>query len=185
MASFRRLSVYRNDAVPQLGKLRPAGPAREVRWVGPSVYLFRARDGFGKFRSIGNSPLGCDAAGLPGRRGRGPGIRAEWSRSTCPWRINTVESFQRNVTLLHPREATIRQSQPQQSVFGKNIRPKCCDRQTPNRAAIAGLHHGGSWPIIFTPLDMDFAKCEDPSCGSLAGRQLEKRPPSTPNGERL
>ena len=29
--------------------------------------------------------------------------------STYPWRIDTAESFQRNVTLLHRRGATIRQ----------------------------------------------------------------------------
>jgi hypothetical protein len=31
--------------------------------------------------------------------------------NACPWRIDTVASFQRNVTLLHRREATIRQPQ--------------------------------------------------------------------------
>ena len=39
-------------------------------------------------------------------------------RSTCPWRINTVESSQRNVTLLHRREATIRQGHQLLSVDG-------------------------------------------------------------------
>ncbi len=35
------------------------------------------------------------------------------------------------------------------------------------------------------PLDSNFAKCEDLSCGSSAGRRLEKRPQGTTNGAHL